>query len=142
MVYFSHEPASYSVVINILPQNFKNTAYLNPLKEVYEMPKKEDDKKIKILVLDVLKPHKPNIVEFGEALSEANGIDSADVSVYAVDERTESVKVVLEGKSLDFEAIKKTVEDFGAVIHSVDKVCLGKRPCAYALPEVPHARPL
>jgi len=106
------------------------------------MPKKEDNKKIKLLVLDVLKPHKPNIVEFGESLSMANGIENTDISVYAVDEKTESVKVVLEGNSLNFEVIKKTIEDFGAVIHSVDKVCIGKGMCSYQIPELPHLRPI
>ncbi len=104
------------------------------------MPKKEDNKKIKLLVLDVLKPHKPNIVEFGQTLSMANGIGSADISVYAVDERTESVKVVLVGESLSFEVIKRTIEDFGAVIHSVDKVCIGKKPCTFLPPEISHIK--
>jgi uncharacterized protein len=103
-------------------------------KEVFLMPAKKTSP-IKLLVLDVLKPHKPNIVEFGTELSRANGIDNLDISVYAVDEKTESVKAVIEGKSLDFDLIKKTVEDFGAVIHSVDKVCIGKKICAYQLHE-------
>lgn len=94
------------------------------------MPEKEKST-IKLLVLDVLKPHKPNIVEFGSEMSRANGIENMEISVYTVDEKTESVKVVLAGKSLDFEVIKKTIEDFGAVIHSVDKVCIGKKLCMY-----------
>jgi hypothetical protein len=106
------------------------------------MPKKDINRKIRILVLDVLKPHKPNIVEFGQSLSEANGIDSADISVYAVDEKTESVKVVLVGEALNFEVIRKTVEDFGAVIHSVDKVCIGKKPCTLTPLEIPHVKQL
>ncbi len=102
------------------------------------MPAKEKKPAIKVLVLDVLKPHKPNIVEFGQSLADANGIESADVAVYAVDEKTESVKIVIEGETLDFEIIKRTIEDFGAVIHSVDKVCIGKKLCQYHIPEV-HA---
>jgi len=94
------------------------------------MPEKEKSP-IKLLVLDVLKPHKPNIVEFGTEMSRANGIENMEISVYTVDEKTESVKVVLAGKSLDFDVIKKTIEDFGAVIHSVDKVCIGKKLCMY-----------
>ncbi len=95
-------------------------------------------KTIKLLVLDALKPHKPNIVELGTALAEANGIENVDISVYAVDEKTESVKIVLEGDSLDFETIRKNIEDFGAVIHSVDKVAVGKGICSYQLHDFPH----
>ena len=96
-------------------------------------------KSIRLLVLDILKPHKPNIVEFGQELKKTNGIDNLDVSVYAVDEKTESVKVVLEGNSLNFDDIRKTIEDAGAVVHSVDKVAIGKSLCSYQLHELPHA---
>ena len=102
------------------------------------MPKKENRSPIKLLVLDILKPHKPNIVEFSQSLAQANGIENLDISVYAVDEKTESVKIVLEGASLQFEDIRKTIEDFGAVIHSVDKVAAGKKICSYQLQELPH----
>ena len=101
------------------------------------MPK-NDRSTIKLLVLDVLKPHKPNIVEFGKELATANGVENIDVSVYAVDEKTETVKVVLEGNALDFEVIRKTIENSGAVVHSIDKICLGKKICSYQLHELPH----
>lgn len=95
---------------------------------------------IKLLVLDVLKPHHPNIVEFGKTLAGSNGIENIDISVYAVDEKTEDVKVILEGLSLDFEVIRKTIEDTGAVVHSVDKICIGKKICSYQLHELQQAR--
>lgn len=101
------------------------------------MPKKSGAQ-VKLLVLDILKPHKPNIVEFCQVIAKANGIENIDISVYTVDEKTESVKMVLEGNSLDFEIIRKTIEDFGAVVHSVDKVCAGKKICAFQLHELPH----
>ena len=101
------------------------------------MPKKGHP--IKLLVLDVLKPHKPNIVEFGKTLSESNGIENIDISVYAVDEKTEDVKVVLEGVSLDFDKIRQTIEDTGAAVHSIDKICIGKKVCSYQLHELHHA---
>lgn len=102
------------------------------------MPKTKSP--IKLLVLDILKPHKPNIVEFSETMTNANGIKSLDISVYAVDEKTESIKMVIEGDSLDFEVIRKNIEDFGAVIHSVDKVAAGKKICSYQLHDLPNIR--
>ena len=103
------------------------------------MAKKDNKSSIKLLVLDILKPHNPNIVEFGKELKKANGIDNLDISVYAVDEKTETVKVVLEGANLDFDVIKSTIENSGAVIHSVDKVAVGKKLCEYQLHDAHHA---
>jgi len=82
--------------------------------------------KLRMIVLDVLKPHKPDIIEFGIAVEKISGITCLNLTVYAVDEKTESIKMALEGKSLDMNKIKKTIEDFGAVIHSVDKAVIGE----------------
>jgi hypothetical protein len=84
----------------------------------------------KILVLDVLKPHKPNILEFGRTVCTEKSIESANITVYAVDEKTESLKMVLEGKDLDFDKIRSLLENNGAVIHSMDKVVLSRKQTA------------
>ncbi len=90
------------------------------------MVKGNKSPKIKLLVLDILKPHTPNIVEFSRVISETNGVLNAEVSVYAVDEKTESVKAVVEGRDLHFEKLKSAIEDFGASVHSVDRVVIGQ----------------
>ena len=82
--------------------------------------------KLKIIVLDILKPHKPDIIEFGVAVEKINGVKCLNLSVYAIDEKTESIKVALEGKSLDMKKIKKAIEDMGAVVHSIDKAVIGE----------------
>jgi uncharacterized protein len=82
---------------------------------------------VKNIVLDVLKPHKPNILEFGKVICADKSIDDAEISVYAVDEKTESIKIILTGKSIDFEKIRKLIEGQGGVIHSMDKVLLGRK---------------
>lgn len=84
------------------------------------------DSPIRLLVLDVLKPHKPDIVELGKAINALKSVEGTNISVTAVDEKTESLKVTIEGKNIEFEEVKKTIGDFGAVIHSTDKVILGK----------------
>ena len=83
--------------------------------------------KIKILVLDVMKPHKPNIAEFGQILGDTKSIHNVNISVYAIDEKTESVKIVLDGTEIDLEKLEQTIEEFGAVIHSMDKVVVGNK---------------
>ena len=74
------------------------------------------------VVLDVLKPHRPSIVELGKALSQLPGVLSINITLGEVDVDTESVKITIEGNSLNYEEIEKTIKRFGAAIHSIDEV--------------------
>ncbi|RLG21706.1 hypothetical protein DRN72_03420 [Methanosarcinales archaeon] len=82
---------------------------------------------IKRLVLDVLKPHYPLVLEFACALSELNGVAGVNLSLYEVDQETENVKITIEGDELNYEEIKRVINELGAVIHSIDEVVAGKR---------------
>ena len=81
---------------------------------------------IKHLVLDVLKPHAPSLPEFASFLGELEGVTRVDVSLVEMDERTESLKVVLHGVEIDFDELKGHMAKQGAVIHSVDQVIVEK----------------
>ena len=74
------------------------------------------------LVLDVLKPHQPSIVEFAVALTKVKGVERVDSSVVEVDAETETIKVVVEGKDLEVDAIAEKIRDLRGVVHSVDAV--------------------
>ena len=74
------------------------------------------------LVLDVLKPHQPSIVEFAVALTKVKGVERVDSSVVEMDAETETIKVVVEGKDLEVDAIAEVIRDLGGVVHSVDAV--------------------
>jgi hypothetical protein len=82
---------------------------------------------IRRLVLDVLKLHEPSLVDFTLSLEELEHIDAVNVTLTEVDSKTESVKIVLEGTSLDFELIDKKLKEMHSSIHSVDQVVAGKR---------------
>ena len=82
---------------------------------------------IRRLVLDVLKPHNPSVVEVSEALSHLEGIEGVNVIIYEIDQQVENAKVIVAGSSIYFESIKKKLEEMGATIHSVDEVAAGKR---------------
>ena len=82
---------------------------------------------IRRLVLDVLKPHNPSVVELSEALSHLQGVEGVNVIIYEIDQKVENAKVIIAGSSIDFESIKKKLEEMGATIHSVDEVAAGKR---------------
>jgi hypothetical protein len=81
-----------------------------------------DDPAIKAMVLDVLKPHSPPLYIFAKFLAELDGLDEVDVSLVEMDERTESLKVVISGPSIDYEVLREHMGKQGAVIHSVDQV--------------------
>jgi len=82
--------------------------------------------KIKTLVLDVLKPHSPPLPEFARYVSELDGVEKVDISLVEMDERTESIKVVLVCSRINYNALKEHIGKQGAVIHSVDQVVVEK----------------
>lgn len=84
------------------------------------------DPEIKTLVLDVLKPHSPSLPEFASFLAEFEGLTRVDITLVEMDERTESLKVVLNGTAINYDALKEYVGKQGAVIHSVDHVIVEK----------------
>jgi len=82
---------------------------------------------IRRLVLDVLKPHEPNVIELSLGLSSLEGVEGVNTITYEIDQQVENVKVIIAGENIDFETIKKKLEEMGATIHSVDEVAAGKR---------------
>ncbi|MFA9427442.1 DUF211 domain-containing protein [Natronorubrum sp. A-ect3] len=82
---------------------------------------------IRRLVLDVLKPHDPNVVTFTTQLGDLDGIDAATATVVEVDENVKTLRVTLEGDDLDLEAVRAEIEDLSASVHSVDQVACGSR---------------
>ena len=81
---------------------------------------------IRRLVLDVLKPHNPSVVELSEALSNLEGVEGVNIIIYEIDQQVENAKIIIAGH-IDFESIKKKLEEMGSTIHSVDEVAAGKR---------------
>jgi hypothetical protein len=77
---------------------------------------------IQRLVLDVLKPHQPNTLEFARAIAVLGEDYQVDIRVVEVDEQTETLLVMIEGGSLDFERIKGVISENGASLHSIDEV--------------------
>jgi hypothetical protein len=81
---------------------------------------------IRYLVLDVMKPHEPPLLDFASKICTLKNIKKVDVSLIEFDERTESLKVIIEGSAIDFESLKEHINDLGGAIHSVDQVIVEK----------------
>jgi hypothetical protein len=73
-------------------------------------------------LLDVLKPHQPPLPEFASYIREIDGIRKVDISVVEIDAETETIRVIIDGKGLDYEGLKSHMAKQGAIIHSVDQV--------------------
>ncbi|MCF7861868.1 DUF211 domain-containing protein [Candidatus Woesearchaeota archaeon] len=81
--------------------------------------------KIRLIVLDVLKPHTPSLIDLSSALSDIEGIEGVDSTVTEIDKSVETVKITLVGEDIDYEKIKGVIEKMAGSIHSVDKVSAG-----------------
>ncbi len=79
------------------------------------------------LVLDVLKPHEPSLVEFTRRAARVDTVGSVSTSLIELDREVQNVKVTIEGEDLDFDAIEDAIEGLGGTVHSVDQVACGER---------------
>ena len=77
---------------------------------------------VKRVVLDVLKPHHPNALEFSQTIAEVGPDYRVRLTVLEVDENTETLQIVVEGGSIDFEAIQTAINGLGGSLHSIDEV--------------------
>lgn len=82
---------------------------------------------IKRLVLDVLKPHEPTIIELANDLGDVDNVDGVNLSLYEVDQQTENVKITIEGTDINYNMVTHVIENLGGVIHSVDEIVAGKK---------------
>lgn len=78
--------------------------------------------KIRRLVLDILKPHHPNALEFAAALADLGPDYKVQLTVVEVDEKTETIALKIEGGDIQSQAIFETIEALGASMHSIDEV--------------------
>ena len=77
---------------------------------------------VKRVVLDVLKPHQPNALEFSQTIAEVGAGYRVRLSVAEMDENTETTVIEIEGDAIDFEAIQSAITSMGGSLHSIDEV--------------------
>ena len=85
---------------------------------------------VKRLVLDVLKPHQPDALEFSQAIAKVGGDYRVCTTVQEVDEKTETLQVIIEGNAIDFDAVQSSISDLGGSLHSIDEVEVQGEPQA------------
>jgi hypothetical protein len=78
------------------------------------------------LVLDVLKPLDPSIVELVQFLADLEGVDGVNISIYEIDRRVENAKITVEGQDLRYDDIIGVIQENGGSVHSIDEVAAGR----------------
>ena len=82
---------------------------------------------VRRIVVDVLKPHDPPLLEFARRVGDVEGVEGVNASLVELDNEVQNVKLTFEGETLAFEEIEATVERLGGTVHSVDQVACGER---------------
>lgn len=78
--------------------------------------------KVKRLVLDILKPHQPNGLEFARSLAKKAPDCYIKFTVVEVDEQTESVILIIHGEDIQFDVVSEAISAMGGTVHSIDEV--------------------
>lgn len=81
---------------------------------------------IRRIVLDVLKPQEPNIVEFAREVGSRAGVDAVNAVLVETDREVETIKLTIQGPDVDVTAVEETVQTLGGSVHSIDEVVCGE----------------
>ena len=77
---------------------------------------------LKCIELDVLKPRRPNSLDFSSMIADKLPGARIELAVTEIDEKTETVVIVITGKNLQYKAIAEAISNMGGSIHSIDRV--------------------
>lgn len=88
------------------------------------------------LVVDVLKPHEPTVVEFTRTMGDVDGVDGVTASLVELDKEVQNLKLTFAGEDLEVNDLEGAIEDLGGTVHSIDLVSCGDR--VVAEPETPQ----
>ena len=82
--------------------------------------------KVRRLVLDVLKPHEPSVVEFTHQISKLESVSSINSTLLEVDEKVKNLELTIVGSDLNYGEIENEIKKLGGSIHSIDEVVAGE----------------
>ncbi len=78
------------------------------------------------ILLDIAKPHTPNIIEFAKVLTEIDGVEEVKIEVVEMDIKIETAKLRIKGNNLDLNKIEEKIRKLGGIIRSIDGVTVTK----------------
>ena len=77
---------------------------------------------VKRLVLDILKPHQPDAVDFCLTIAAIGDDYRISLTVIEMDDKTQTTQVEIEAGSIDFDAVKVSITEMSCSLHSIDVV--------------------
>jgi hypothetical protein len=80
---------------------------------------------VRRIVIDVLKPHEPSLLQFTQDVSAAEGVEAVTTSLVELDSEVQNIKITAEGEALEYSRLEAAVTDAGGTVHSVDQVSCG-----------------
>ncbi len=84
--------------------------------------------KVKRMVLDVDKTAEaPTLFEIAEAIQKVPGVEGANLTVNDIDMETIGLIITIEGDGFDHKKVMASIEETGAVVHSVDELVVGEK---------------
>ncbi|MCG8382338.1 MAG: DUF211 domain-containing protein [Gammaproteobacteria bacterium] len=83
---------------------------------------------VKRMVLDILKPHIPNALEFAQRLAQVGEDYHVSLTVLEIDEATQTIQIDVTGNSIHFEALQLAINEMGGSLHSIDVVEVSSQP--------------
>ncbi|WP_416841129.1 DUF211 domain-containing protein [Haloferax sp. DFSO52] len=81
---------------------------------------------IRRLVLDVLKPHEPSVVELAREVASADGVNGTNAMLLEMDREVQNIRLVVEGAAIDVDEVEHRITNLGGTVHSVDEVVAGE----------------
>lgn len=64
---------------------------------------------VRRLVIDVLNPHDPPLLEFTEQVAETERVEGMTSSLIELDQKVQSIKVTFKQEDIDFAAIEEII---------------------------------
>ncbi|MBZ0070798.1 MAG: DUF211 domain-containing protein [Gammaproteobacteria bacterium] len=83
---------------------------------------------LKRIVLDILKPHHPDTLEFARSIAACGDDYHVLLTVVEMDEKTETLQVVVEGDDVDMDQVREAITRLGGSLHSIDVVEVQSAP--------------
>ena len=78
------------------------------------------------IVLDVDIPSSVSTVELANRLGRVSGVKAVNVTVTDTDVEVLGLVIVIEGDNINYDDVKRVIEDLGGAIRSIDQVIVGE----------------
>ena len=78
------------------------------------------------VVLDVDIPSSVSTVELANRLGRVSGVKAVNVTVTDTDVEVLGLVIVIEGDDINYDDVRRVIEDLGGAIRSIDQVIVGE----------------